>query len=249
MGDDIANGWRSIGLDRLRHVVERFAVRRLGPAVVEVTILSHAVSPSLPPPGFASGFDLAYVYRVFGSGDILLRHSLGPRGRMPEWLPKVGLQMTLAAGFDRLAWYGRGPLENYPDRKTGYPVGVYEGTVEEQYVPYLVPQDYGNKTDVRWVALTNGTVGLFASGEELLNASAQHFDTDNLSRAWYPFQLAPQKGVTLNLDHRVSGVGGTAVSVLNEYRTFPQPYTYTVRLRPYRTAAETPQALHRQRLP
>ena len=119
--------------------------------------------------------------------------------------------------------------------------------MEEQYVPYLLPQDYGNKSDVRWVSLANGQgVGLLAAGKELLNVSAQHYGTDNLSRAWYPFQLTPQGAVTLNLDHRVSGVGGTAVSVLNEYQTFPQPYEYSLRLRPIR-AGESPRELTRQR--
>jgi hypothetical protein len=78
-----------------------------------------------------------------------------------------------------------------------------------------------------------------------LNVSAQHFGTDRLSRAWYPFQLEPQGGTTLNLDHRVSGVGGTAVSVLNDHRTVPQPYEYSVRLRPCR-AGESLRELSRQ---
>lgn len=154
--------------------------------------------------------------------------------------------MVLAEGFDRLTWSGRGPFETYPDRRTGARIGVFDGTVAEQYVPYLVPQDYGNKSDVRWVSLANADgVGLFAAGEQLLEVSAQQFATDNVSRAWYPKQLVPQEGVTLNLDHRVSGVGGTAVSVLTAYRVFPQPYTYSVRLRPYRPG-ETPQVLARQ---
>jgi beta-galactosidase len=250
MGNDIANGWRSIGLDRLSHVVESVSMRRKGDAEVEVEVRAHASCEEMTAGRFGSGFDLTYVYRVLGSGDIVLHHSITPRGHMPEWLPKVGLQMVLAEGFDDLAWYGRGPVETYPDRRTGGRVGVFRGTVEDQYVPYLVPQDYGNKTDVHWVALTNADgVGLFASGEELPNVSAQHYSTDNLSRAWSRFQLTPQKGVTLNLDHRMSGVGGTAVSVLDAYRTFPQPYDYTVRLRPFRSSEETPQELFRERLP
>jgi beta-galactosidase len=155
---------------------------------------------------------------------------------------------VLREEFDRLAWHGRGPHETYPDRKTGARIGVYASRVADQYVPYLVPQDYGNKSDVRWVSLVNAQgVGLLAMGEEPLNVSAQHYGTDNLSRAWYPFQLEPQGGITLNLDHRVSGVGGTAVSVLNEYQTFPRPFTYSVRLRPYRASAEPVQELTRQR--
>ncbi len=246
MGNDIANGWCAVGLDRLEHTVERFTARRKSDHEVVVEIEAHAAARGLPPGSFLTGFDLAYTYRVLASGDILLEHTIIPQGAQPDWLPKVGLQMVLNKEFHNLMWSGRGPFETYPDRRTGARIGVFQSTVEEQYVPYLVPQDYGNKSDVRWVSLTNAQgVGLFAAGEEALNASAQHIGTDNLSRAWYPFQLVPQEGITLNLDHRMSGVGGTAVSVLPAYRTYPQPYTYTVRLRPYR-AGETPQALSRQ---
>jgi beta-galactosidase len=248
MGNDIANGWRAVGLNRLEHTVESFKVSLVNEREVHVEIQAHAAAAGLPPRSFSTGFALTYLYRVLASGDILLRHSITPHGNQPSWLPKVGLQLVLGEEFNRLAWHGRGPYETYPDRRTGARVGVFESTVEEQYVPYLVPQDYGNKSDVRWVSLANARgVGLLATGEELLNVSAQHFGTDNLSRAWYPFQLVPQKGITLNLDHRVSGVGGTAVSVLDEYQTFPRPYVYTVRLRPYR-AGETPQELSRRAL-
>jgi beta-galactosidase len=246
MGNDIANGWRAVGLDRLEHTVEGLTAFLVSDREVRVEIRAHSAAPGLPPGSFSTGFALTYVYRVLASGDVLLHHTIVPHGNQPGWLPKVGLQMVLGEEFKRLAWHGRGPYETYPDRRTGARVGVFEGTVEEQYVPYLVPQDYGNKTDVRWVSLENARgAGLLAMGEELLNVSAQHYGTDNLSRAWYPFQLRPQDGVTLNLDHRVSGVGGTAVSVLNEYQTFPRSYEYQVRLRPYRPG-EKPRELSRQ---
>jgi beta-galactosidase len=246
MGNDIANGWRAVGLDRLEHTVESFKAFFRDDRQVVVEIDAYAAPRELLPGSFSTGFDLTYVYRVLASGDILLDHSIVPQGSQPDWLPKVGLQMVLRGEFDNLVWSGRGPFETYPDRRTGARIGVFQSTVEEQYVPYLVPQDYGSKSDVRWVSLANAQgVGLLASGEQLLNVSAQHFSTDNLSKAWYPFQLEPQQGVTLNLDHRMSGVGGTAVSVLTAYRTFPQPYAYAVRLRPYR-AGETAQSLSRQ---
>ncbi|UCG87483.1 MAG: glycoside hydrolase family 2, partial [Gemmatimonadota bacterium] len=246
MGNDIANGWCAVGLDRLEHTVESFTARWRDEREVIVEIQAHAAARGLPPRSFSTAFDLTYIYRVLASGDILLHHTITPRGNQPDWLPKVGLQLVLRDEFDDLVWNGRGPFETYPDRRTGARIGVFEGTVEEQYVPYLVPQDYGNKSDVRWVSLANAEgVGLLAVGEELLNVSAQHFGTANLSRAWYPFQLTPQRGITLNLDHRMSGVGGTAVSVLTAYRTYPQQYEYTVRIRPYR-AGESPQSLSRQ---
>jgi beta-galactosidase len=245
MGLGIANGWRAVGIDRLEHTVDRVTWSQPSDREVIVEIEARAAPGWLPPGTFSIGYDLSYEYRVIASGDILLEHTIVPRGNQPDRLPRVGLQMVLAEEFDDLAWSGRGPFETYPDRRTGARIGVFQGTVEDQYTPYLVPQDYGNKSDVRWVSLANAQgVGLFAAGEELLEVSAQHFGTDDLARAWYRPQLSPQAGITLNLDHRVSGVGGTAVSVLTAYRVFPQPYTYSIRLRPFR-AGETPRSLAR----
>ena len=193
--------------------------------------------------------DVSYVYRILGSGDVLLHQAVAPQGEMPEWLPRAGLELVLAPHLDAIAWYGRGPHETYPDRKTGARMGVYTSTVAEEYQPYLVPQDYGNKSDVRWVTLTGPDgIGLFAAADVPLEVSARQFSTDNLSRAAYPFQLVPQDGVTLNLDHRVSGVGGTAISVLPGYRVAPDPWEYTTRLRPFDASEEPPATLYRHRI-
>jgi beta-galactosidase len=113
-------------------------------------------------------------------------------------------------------------------------VGVHEGTVDEQYQPHLAPQDYGNKTDVRWAALTDGSRGLLVAGRELLNVSAQVHDTDALSRALYPPQLRLDAAVTLNLDYRVTGVGETPNKTQGRYRVLPGVFEYSLRLKPLR---------------
>ncbi len=165
---------------------------------------------------------------------------------MPKWLPKIGMQMTLADAFSDFTWYGRGPHETYPDRKTGAKIGLYSGTVDEQFEPYLMPQDFGNKTDVRWASLTDADgIGLSIGGAEPLNVSVQHYSTDNLSRALYAFQLVRQDGITVNIDHAVSGVGGTPIRTLEKYRVLPGEYRYRVRLRPFSTDDVTATELQR----
>jgi beta-galactosidase len=166
---------------------------------------------------------------------------------MPQWLPRVGLQLGLREDLQQMTWFGRGPFETYPDRKTGAKVGVYSGPVADQYVPYLVPGDYGNKTDVRWVALTDGEQGLLATGGGLLNVSAQLYDTDHVSRALYPPQLERSGPVTLNLDHAVTGVGETPNKTHPRYRVLPGSFHYVVHLQPLRPG-DTPAEIARQLL-
>lgn len=101
--------------------------------------------------------------------------------------------------------------------------------------PYLVSQDYGCRTDNSWVRLQSedGT-GIEFSGNHLFNFSAQVYSTDNLSRARYPYQLSPMEGFVFNFDYATSGVGCTAISVLDKYRVLPRVYHFTMNLKPYR---------------
>jgi beta-galactosidase len=236
MGRNHANGWRSIGLDRLVPLLEDFRVIREGPDQVELQ-----AGVNLSSNNYTTGFDVVYTYLVQDDGRIRISVSSTPHGRMTHWLPKIGLQMQLPGAFQKMVWYGRGPFETYPDRKTGARTGIYQSTVEDAYVPYIIPQDHGNRTDVHWLSLatTDGT-GLFVSGEVLFNFSAQQYDPGNLDRSYYVFQLQESGAVTLNLDHRVSGVGCTAISVMNKYRVLPQPYDFSFTLQPFSTADTDP---------
>ncbi len=224
----IVDQWRAAGLDRLRHTVSRFETARTG-FDVRITVESHAQAE-----GAAAAYESRLVYTVSPDGTVRVDDALRCNGSQPAWLPRVGLQLRAAHDLRQLSWYGRGPFETWPDRKTGAKVGVYSGAVDDQYEPHLVPQDYGNKTDVRWVALSDGAEGLIVAGRELLNVSAQIHDTDALSRALYPPQLRVADAVTLNLDSRVTGVGETPNKTHPKYRVRPATYEYTLYLRPLR---------------
>ncbi len=101
--------------------------------------------------GVSAGFRHAVTYSVYGSGEVLMEQDVTCFGELPA-LPRIGVSLTAPAGFEQFTWLGRGPQESYIDRKAGVPVGLYQGTVDEQYVPYIMPQENGNKTDVRWAA-------------------------------------------------------------------------------------------------
>ncbi|HVU23298.1 MAG TPA: glycoside hydrolase family 2 TIM barrel-domain containing protein [Opitutus sp.] len=153
------------------------------------------------------------TWTVLGSGDVEVATNWAASDQPTPELPRFGMQTTLRAGFDRLTWLGKGPQETYWDRQDAR-VGLYRGTVAEQFFPYIKPQETGNKEGVRWIALVNGAGrGLLAVGEPVLSANALHQTTDDLYCAtqrenYYPYQLPERKTVTLNLDLQQRGLGG-----------------------------------------
>ncbi|HQE91402.1 MAG TPA: glycoside hydrolase family 2 TIM barrel-domain containing protein [Anaerolineae bacterium] len=196
-------------------------------------------------------FACTYTYTIYGSGDVIIEHHVVPEVPGLPFLPRIGLQMTLPGGYEQFTWYGRGPHENYVDRNYGAQVGIYSGTVDEQYVPYIVPEENGNKTEVRWVALTNAVgVGLLAVGSPWLEVSAHHYTTRDLTVAMHTYELHRRNDITLNLDYAQSGLGSASCGPGRrpEYQLKPVETRYRVRLRPFSQAAESPLALSKQRL-
>jgi beta-galactosidase len=188
--------WRHAGRDRTILSVE---LKTIAPQAVRIIVKNSLA---------ANGSPYTMVFTVCGSGDVFIEGRFEPRGELPE-LPRFGMQMTLPPAFDSFVWYGRGPHETYWDRKEGARISLYEGSVDDQFVDYSKPQENGNKTDVRWVALTNDTgVGLLVVGMPLLSVSAHHYTTEELEQASHSYKLARQSYVVLNLDYKQMGVGG-----------------------------------------
>jgi beta-galactosidase len=221
--------WRKAGLDRVQHRTAGFAIIESLPERVELEIDSVLGAYSLAP---IAG--VRYRYTIWADGSIRIRTTFTPIAKLPR-LPKLGLQMLLGAGFDRFTWYGRGPRESYADMTTAADVGLYSGTVVQQYVPHIRPQECGNKSDVRWAALTNSAgIGLFATGDSLLNLSVRHFTTDDLTAARHSFDL-PQRDLTeFNIDHLQAPLGSNSCGPLPQHRYVRavEPTTFSVTLRP-----------------
>jgi beta-galactosidase len=148
--------------------------------------------------------------------------------------------LTVPAGFETFTWLGRGPQESYPDRKAGVAVGLYTGTVDEQYEPYIMPQENGNKTDVRWAALSNAQgTGLMVIGQPLVQVSASHFSADELYRAMHTNELVRSPAVHLNVDLLQCGLGGASCGpgTLEQYLVKPGEYRLRLLFRPFDAAA------------
>lgn len=176
------------------------------------------------------------TYDIFGNGEVEVTMTFTPEKTDLPKLPRLGLQMTLPAGFEKITWFGPGPQETYCDRKAAK-VGVYSGKVDDQFYPgYTEPGESGNKVDVRWMALANDKgIGLLAIGEPFLSVNALHYGTADLTAGKHAFELPHRDTITLNLDYKQQGVGGD-----NSWGAWPhQPFLipcaeqrYSFRLRP-----------------
>ncbi|MDD6210405.1 MAG: glycoside hydrolase family 2 TIM barrel-domain containing protein [Bacteroidales bacterium] len=227
MGTYIVSDWYAFGLDKLKRSLIGFDVERRGDSVA--VIVNQDISY---PYVDKSGFDNYFTYVIAPDGSLFLHHRIEPVHTAPRWIPRIGTEWILTPCMKNVEWYGRGPQENYPDRKTGYKIGVYKSTVEEMYEPYLIPQDCGLRTDNRWVRLTgNDGVGLEFSSPQLFNFNTYPYSTDNLTKAMYQYQLRPFDCITFNFDYATSGVGCTARSTFNAYRVIPEVYDCTLHLR------------------
>ncbi|TEU10442.1 MAG: DUF4981 domain-containing protein [Anaerolineales bacterium] len=235
--------WRGAGLDRLEQHVASVVASQPRPQVVRI-----AVQATLEAPDLGSRCVCDYAYTIYGSGDLLIEMCVVPVGDLPH-LPRIGLQMTVPAGLEHCTWYGRGPHETYRDRKNGARVGVYSGTVDDQYVPYITPQENGNKTDVRWLGLSNADgLGLLAVGMPLLNASCHHYTTQDLAEARHTHELTRRKDITLNLDLAQSGLGSASCGpgTLPKYLVPAEKVRWSVRLRPFSRDSLSPVELSKQ---
>jgi beta-galactosidase len=186
----------------------------------------------------AIGASIAMTLTVHGSGDIVVETSYEPGADKRAMMPRFGNELVVAPGLESLTWYGRGPIETYIDREFER-IGVYKSTVAREWVEYMRPQENGNKTDVRWVALTNlQGVGLLAVGAPALSVAARHFTKDDMERAGYTFQMQSHPETFLNLDWKQMGVGGIDSWSFNALPMQPyripsdKPHSYRYRLSP-----------------
>jgi beta-galactosidase len=150
-------------------------------------------------------------------------------------LPRLGVVLTLKPGFEHLKWFGRGPLENYWDRKRSSIVDLFSSTVAEQYVPYIMPQEHGNHTDVRWLSLDDGKAGLLVAARGLLEFTASHYTAHDLYAANHTYDLKPRAETILSLDLHQRGLGTNSCGpdALEQYRLKPGTHRFAFELRPF----------------
>ena len=229
-GRMIATSWYSIGLDKMKSKLESFRVEKKDENVIvtvrEIALFGNAGN---------AGFENEMIFTISPDGEISLQHTINPNGKMPMSLPRIGTKWVFDNQMQHVEWFGRGPQENYPDRKTGYRIGLYQSTVDAMFEPYLIPQDCGLRTDNQYVRLTNDEgIGIEFSATQPFNFNCYNYSTENLSKAKQTYQLIKSDGVTFNFDYQTTGVGCTAVGVINKYQTIPQTIQFTSSIKPFK---------------
>ena len=180
------------------------------------------------------------IYTVSADGAVKVKVSWkAGRQSLPE-IPRFGMQMRLPSDYNMFTYYGRGPWDNYSDRNTSSFIGIYNSSVSEQQFDYIRPQENGNKTDVRWLKITNQNgVGLQIKGLQPLSVKVAHNPADDLDfgtskKNSHPSDVTPRKDVFLNVDLLQRGLGGDnswGASPHDPYRLRNDSYEYEYEMR------------------
>lgn len=174
-----------------------------------------------------------FLYTVLSDGTIDLKTTFQPQGILPE-LPRLGIAFCLSSDYNTFIWQGRGPQDNYPDRKTSAAVGLWKRSVADQYVHYPRPQDSGNKEEVRRLMLTDrhGKGIRVDAVEDVFSASALHYTAQDLYKETHDCNLNPRPEVILSLDAAVLGLGNSSCGpgVLKKYAIDKKEHTLHIRI-------------------
>jgi beta-galactosidase len=223
----ILSYWKSLGLPGLEHRLKSLQVNQKNGLHPTVHIV-HEVS------GREKWDDFTHTqnYTLLPTGQLLISNRLVP-GKGIIDLPRVGINICLAPGLEILEWFGRGPWENYADRKSSAMVGHYKSTVTEQYIPYIMPQEHGHKSDVRWLSLCNRDgCGIKVSGKPMFEFNTSHLTANDLYLARHTSDIVPHDEIWLNIDHKMRGVGSASCGpdTLDEYRLLQSRYEFSYAL-------------------
>ncbi|MDR1883923.1 MAG: DUF4981 domain-containing protein [Prevotella sp.] len=198
---ELANVWKLAGVNK---TLNNFTVDKAEQKVVLTAdyTLNDVSSP----------YTLKYAFSDKGTLEVHVSWKAGKKD-LPE-LPRFGTQLRLSSEFETFTYYGRGPWENYSDRNTASFIGIYSGAVAGQSFDYMRPQENGNKTDVRWLTLTNGKgLGIKISGSQPLSVKAARNPANDLDfgvpkKNTHPSDITPRKEIYLNVDLLQRGLGG-----------------------------------------
>lgn len=225
-GNWLAKDWSLHQMDNPRISLDSFKheVREDGAVIVRVQTRNR----------YKEGMIVTkFLYTILSDGTIDLKTTFQPQGILPE-LPRLGIAFCLSSDYNTFIWQGRGPQDNYPDRKTSAAVGLWKGSVADQYVHYPRPQDSGNKEEVRRLMLTDrhGKGIRVDAVEDVFSASALHYTAQDLYKETHDCNLKPRSEIILSLDAAVLGLGNSSCGpgVLKKYAIDKKEHTLHIRI-------------------
>jgi beta-galactosidase len=222
---EISSNWKGI---ESKLEVQKISWKKLTDTKTMISI--HKSNPDI------ANFFLNYT--IENNGKIKVQYVFERRGGKGV-MPRMGMNLKLLENMDHVTYYGRGPHENYPDRKEAAFLGVYKAKAKDFYVPYIRPQENGYRTDTRWLEVKNkDNQGLRFTSQQYLNFNINHFNNEDFEHAEvnrHTTDLISRKHVNLNIDYKQMGVGGDTswgAMPYQEYLIFPEPMKYTFIIEP-----------------
>lgn len=179
-------------------------------------------------------FTSRQIYTIYKDGSIEMQSAIGAN-RSKVILPRIGYSMVLPSELNQYDYYGRGPVNNYNDRKTSQFIGWYHSPVAEQGIMLPKPQAQGNREEVRWCAVTNSQQqGVVFISDSTMSASALPWSQQELTLAAHPYQLPKSSGTHLHLDAKVTGLGGASCGqggplTPDQVRSTPTTFGFIIR--------------------
>lgn len=223
--------WANAGLKDLKWTVKDVSSEQVSPSEAKVAVKMTGEGKN----GYTVDFNA--VYTISGSGNITAENSISSSN--PDQVAgRIGVRLFLDKQFENAEYFGRGPMENYADRKRGFDVGVYKSTVRELMTPYEKPMDAGNHEDVRWLKITRaGGTGIKAfSNSTLLQFTALPYSDEQMDPVEYRIDLPQSDATVLCLSYRTLGVGTASCGPrpLPQYMVYTAPatFSYTLQLMP-----------------
>ena len=200
-GGRLTKLWDRAGYPYIRRTVESLSCKQEGNTVIVTVHAQISLTDE------TKGFKVIETYTFNGEGDFSLNSRIEPYGDLPE-VARVGYDVKLPVAYNQFGWYGKGPYEAYSDRKDGARFGLYEGSVGEQFVNYILPQENGNKYDVRWTSLKGDTnSGWTVASDNPMQTSVTYYTNMNIAEAGHPYRLTKCGDVIWHLNHLMAPLG------------------------------------------
>jgi beta-galactosidase len=176
---------------------------------VELTKQDNLVSVKFEMNLATIGANYTLIYQLNGEGKLQVEATYTALSDTIPLIPKFGMRVRLPEDYHIIDWYGRGPYENYPDRKTGSLIGLYNSSLINFITPYPAPQDNANRCDIRWFAMrTQNNSVIKLTGMQPLCFRAWPYTEDDLENFRHDYQLPKHDFINLNIDLNIHGVGG-----------------------------------------